>query len=122
MLAKKAGITFAQFVMMTPFPGTVDFDRWEKNMEGNTPEVGGVPITRYWLIPAEVRPKMFTPHGTMSTDEIRERTQGVWDQFLQHAGGLGALEVRADIARTAGVCVHFEAVSADVCEYRDLDG
>jgi hypothetical protein len=24
---------------------------------------------------------MFSPHDTMSTDEIRERTQGVWDQF-----------------------------------------
>jgi tRNA A37 methylthiotransferase MiaB len=80
-LAKKANLTFAQFVMMTPFPGTVDFDRWEKSMEGNVPEVGGIPITRYWLIPAEVRPKMFTPHQTMSMDEIRERTQGVWDSF-----------------------------------------
>ena len=29
-MALKAGITFAQFVMMTPFPGTVDFSRWEK--------------------------------------------------------------------------------------------
>ena len=29
-MALKAGITFAQFVMMTPFPGTVDFGRWEK--------------------------------------------------------------------------------------------
>jgi hypothetical protein len=29
-LALKAGVTFAQFVMMTPFPGTVDFGRWEK--------------------------------------------------------------------------------------------
>lgn len=25
-----AGLTFAQFVMLTPFPGTVDFRRWEK--------------------------------------------------------------------------------------------
>ncbi len=80
-LAKQAGLTFAQFVMMTPFPGTVDFDRWEKSLGENVPKVGGVPITRYWLIPAEVRPKMFTPHATMSMDEIRERTQGVWDSF-----------------------------------------
>ncbi len=29
-MALKAGVTFAQFVMMTPFPGTVDFGRWEK--------------------------------------------------------------------------------------------
>ena len=80
-LAKQAGLTFAQFVMMTPFPGTVDFDRWEKSLGEDVPKVGGIPITRYWLIPAEVRPKMFTPHATMSMDEIRERTQGVWDSF-----------------------------------------
>ena len=79
--AKQADLTFAQFVMMTPFPGTVDFDRWEKNMNGDVLRVDGVPITRYWLIPAAVRPKMFSPHETMTTDEIRERTQGVWDSF-----------------------------------------
>jgi hypothetical protein len=74
-------VTFAQFVMMTPFPGTVDFNRWEKEQEQNPTFVDGVPITRYWLIPASVRPKMFTPHPLMTTDEIRERTQGVWDRF-----------------------------------------
>ena len=30
-LAKKADVTFAQFVMMTPFPGTVDFHRMGKS-------------------------------------------------------------------------------------------
>jgi hypothetical protein len=80
-MAKEANLTFAQFVMMTPFPGTVDFDRWEKSMNGTTPHVAGIPITRYWLIPAAVRPKMFTPHETMTADEIRRRTQGVWDTF-----------------------------------------
>jgi len=80
-MAKKAGITFAQFVMMTPFPGTVDFGRWEKEQAQNPTMVGDVPITRYWLIPAAIRPKMFTPHPTMSSDEIRERTQRVWDRF-----------------------------------------
>jgi radical SAM superfamily enzyme YgiQ (UPF0313 family) len=80
-MAKKAGITFAQFVMMTPFPGTVDFGRWEKEQAVNPTMVGGVPITRYWLIPTAVRPKMFTPHPTMSSDEIRGRTQKVWDRF-----------------------------------------
>jgi hypothetical protein len=80
-LAKEADLTFAQFVMMTPFPGTVDFDRWEKNMHGSVAHVAGVPITRYWLIPAAMRPKMFSPHSTMTADEIRKRTQGVWDTF-----------------------------------------
>lgn len=80
-LALKAGITFSQFVMMTPFPGTVDFARWEKEQAANPVLVAGTPITRYWLIPMSIRPKMFTPHPTMSSDEIKERTQGVWDQF-----------------------------------------
>jgi radical SAM superfamily enzyme YgiQ (UPF0313 family) len=82
-MALKAGVTFAQFVMMTPFPGTVDFTRWEKEQSAHPTMVGDVPITRYWMIPTEVRPKMFTPHPTMSSDEIRERTQKVWDRFYR---------------------------------------
>ncbi len=41
----------------------------------------GVPITRYWLISGERRPKLYIPHPTMSPDEIRRRTQRVWDAF-----------------------------------------
>ncbi len=80
-MALKAGVTFAQFVMMTPFPGTIDFGRWEKEQAKNPTLVDGVPITRYWLIPTETRPKMFTPHPSMSSGEISERTQKVWDRF-----------------------------------------
>jgi len=80
-MALKAEITFAQFVTMTPFPGTVDFARWEKEQAKNPTLVGGVPITRYWMIPSDIRPKMFTPHPSMSSDEIRERTQKAWDRF-----------------------------------------
>ena len=50
-------------------------------MNGNVPHVAGTPITRYWLIPSNVRPTMFTPHQTMSTEEISDRTQKVWDSF-----------------------------------------
>ena len=84
-LALKSSITFAQFVMMTPFPGTVDFTRWEKEQSKHPTLVGGIPITRFWLIPPAIRPKMFTPHPIMSSDEIRERTQGVWDRFYDMA-------------------------------------
>src|SRR3954469_12471510 len=31
-LAQRAGVTFAQFVMLTPFPGTLDFAKWEETM------------------------------------------------------------------------------------------
>ena len=80
-LAQRAGLTFAQFVMLTPFPGTVDFERWEKEQNKDLQTVAGIPLTRYWLIPAEIRPKMFMPHPTMSSEEMRQLTQGVWDRF-----------------------------------------
>ena len=32
-------------------------------------------------IPSDVRPKHFSPHPTMTTDEIRIGTQKVWDDF-----------------------------------------
>jgi radical SAM superfamily enzyme YgiQ (UPF0313 family) len=80
-MALRSGVTFAQFVMMTPFPGTVDFARWEKEQSVNPTIIEGTPITRYWLIPEWIRPTMLTPHPSMSTEEIMERTQGVWDRF-----------------------------------------
>jgi radical SAM superfamily enzyme YgiQ (UPF0313 family) len=80
-LARDANLTFAQFVMLTPFPGTLDFDKWEKSFDGAPPAVDGVPITRHWLIPAERRPKYYMPHPTMTQDEVRARTQAVWDRF-----------------------------------------
>ena len=64
-LAQRSGIAFAQFVMLTPFCGTVDFDKWEKSLGDNPFSVDGIPITRYWLIPQHKRPKMFMPHPTM---------------------------------------------------------
>ncbi|HEY0784718.1 MAG TPA: radical SAM protein, partial [Acidobacteriaceae bacterium] len=82
-LALKAEVTFAQFVMMTPFPGTVDFIKWEKEQSVAPTLVNGIPITRYWLIPIAHRPKMFTPHPVMSAGEIKDRTQGVWDRFYE---------------------------------------
>jgi hypothetical protein len=80
-LAEKADITFAQFVMLTPFPGTVDFEKWEREMAADQTRVDGIPITRHWLIPQAVRPKVYSPHPLMTPDEIRARTQQVWDQF-----------------------------------------
>ncbi len=67
--------------MLTPFPGTVDFGKWEKEAASDVAQVDGVPLTRYWLIPSSRRPKIYTPHPAMSPDEIRERTQQAWDAF-----------------------------------------
>jgi tRNA A37 methylthiotransferase MiaB len=79
-LAQRSGITFAQFVMLTPFPGTIDFNKWEQQAT-DVPRVDGVPLTRYWLIPPEDRPKVYMPHPRMSADQIRQGTQHVWDRF-----------------------------------------
>jgi radical SAM superfamily enzyme YgiQ (UPF0313 family) len=80
-VAQRAGVTFAQFVMLTPFPGTVDFAKWENTMELDPQRIGGIPLTRHWLIPQAHRPKTYCPHPLMSADEIRQRTQAVWDRF-----------------------------------------
>ena len=80
-VAERAGVTFAQFVMLTPYPGTVDFEAWEKRVDVDAAQVGGIPITRHWLIPQAQRPKVYVPHPVMTPDEIRARTQAVWDRF-----------------------------------------
>jgi len=80
-IADRAGLAFAQFVMLTPYPGTVDFAAWEKGLGENATRIAGVPVTRHWLIPQAQRPKVYAPHPVMSPDEIRARTQAVWDRF-----------------------------------------
>jgi radical SAM superfamily enzyme YgiQ (UPF0313 family) len=79
-LAQRAGVSFAQFVMLQPLPGTVDFGRWEREAT-DVPVVDGVPLTRYWLIPPERRPRVYSPHPNMSADDLRRHTQSVWDRF-----------------------------------------
>jgi len=80
-VAERAGLTFAQFVMLTPFPGTLDFADWEKSLGEEPPRVGGIPVSRHWLIPQAIRPKVYMEHPAMSPDQIRRRTQDVWDSF-----------------------------------------
>jgi radical SAM superfamily enzyme YgiQ (UPF0313 family) len=80
-LAQRADLTFAQFVLLTPFPGTVDFDKWaaEENRRGTA--IDGIPLTQHWLIPEGRRPRLYTPHPTMSLEQIRVGTQHAWDRF-----------------------------------------
>ena len=80
-LAKRADITFAQFVTLTPFPGTLDFEKWEREEGDNMAVVDGTPVSRHWLIPQAKRPKLLTPHPVMSAEQIRQGTQNVWNDF-----------------------------------------
>ncbi len=56
--------------------------------------VDGVPMTRYWLIPGHRRPKLYTPHPTMSPEEIRGAHAGRLGSVLQPAEHLGAGRLR----------------------------
>ena len=80
-LARRADLAFAQFVTLTPFPGTLDFERWEREQGASMPVIDGVPASRYWLLPHSRRPKLYTPHPVMSVEEIRRGTQRAWDRF-----------------------------------------
>ncbi len=106
-VADRAGVAFAQFVMLTPFPGTVDYDRWEKKLGDHPQEIAGVPITRRWLIPQHLRPKLYWPHPTMTADEIRDRTQQVWDRFYQW----GAIWRRSSFIRSRSGRLAFLLIS-----------
>ena len=105
-LAEQADLAFAQFVLLTPFPGTVDFDKWaaEENRRGT--EIGGVPITQHWLIPEEQRPRLYAAHPTMSLEQIRVGTQRAWDRFysIKHVWGRSRV-VRSVRARIAFVLI-----------------
>jgi radical SAM superfamily enzyme YgiQ (UPF0313 family) len=105
-LAQRAGVSFAQFVMLTPFPGTVDFARWERTA-ANEVAVTGVPLTRYWLIPPSERPKIYLPHPMMSPEEIRMRTQRVWDRFYS----LSAIWQRSTCVRSIRARLAFVLIS-----------
>jgi radical SAM superfamily enzyme YgiQ (UPF0313 family) len=80
-LAQRAGVSFAQFVMLTPLPGTVDFAKWEREAGGEV--IDGVPLTRYWLVPPSQRPRVYASHPTMTAGEIRRFTQETWDWFYR---------------------------------------
>jgi radical SAM superfamily enzyme YgiQ (UPF0313 family) len=105
--AVQAEIAFAQFVTLTPYPGTVDFLRWEKQMEASPVEIVGIPITRRWLIPQALRPKVYWPHPTMSAEEIRRNTQSVWDTFY----GLKSIWVRSRFIKSLRARLAFVLIS-----------
>ena len=105
-LAQRAGVAFAQFVMLTPLPGTVDFARWEREAT-NVPTVAGTPLTRYWLIPPEHRPRVYTSHPRMSAEELRARTQRVWDRFY----ALGPIWERSRCVRSLRARLAFVLIS-----------
>ena len=106
-VAERSDLTFAQFVMLTPFPGTLDFADWEKAQGEQPPTVGSIPVTRHWLIPQDKRPKVYVEHPAMTPDEIRERTQAVWDRFYS----LSSIWKRAEVVSSLKAKLMFVLIS-----------
>jgi len=106
-MAQQADLAFAQFVLLTPFPGTVDFEKWaaEENWKGT--KIDGVPLTQHWLIPEFLRPRIYAVHPTMSIEEIRDGTQRAWDRFYSWR----LVWARSRIVRTLRARVAFVLIS-----------
>ena len=80
-IAQRAKVAFAQFVPLTVFPGTVDFERLERELGDSIQKVNGVPITRRWLIPKAQRREAYILNEHFTPEDLRFRTQIVWDHF-----------------------------------------
>ena len=116
---ERAGVTFAQFVMLTPFPGTLDFAALEKSLGADAPRIGGVPISRHWLIPQGKRPKVYMDHPVMNPTRsaIAPRPYGIGSIRCQASGRVRASGLFAEGA--PGLRPHLEDLSPDVREHRD---
>src|SRR6185295_9692040 len=106
-VAEEADLTFAQFVMLTPFPGTLDFAAWEKSLGENPERIGGIPISRHWLIPQAQRPKIYMDHPVMTPEEIRRGTQDVWDRFYSFK----SIWARASVVKSLKARLTFVLIS-----------
>ena len=117
-LAKKADLTFAQFVMMTPFPGTVDFDKWEKGLGENTathPRCSRNPLlapsgtqsSKALYISSEV----FCPKKFASVHRACGTTSTVFQEIWKRSRCAPTLKARL------AFCLHLQAIPPDVRQY-----
>jgi hypothetical protein len=97
-LLEEADVAFAQFMRLTPFPGTVDFMHWEKRLQAEASARGSGPVTPYWLVPYEERPKVQIPHPTMAPDELLAGTTQAWRRFYS----LGPVWRRSRVVSSPG--------------------
>jgi hypothetical protein len=106
-VATRADLALAQFVMLTPLPGTLDFGKWEASFGAEPPTVDGIPVTRYWLLPTEKRPKIYIEHPNMTPEQIRLQTQAVWDKFYS----LPNIWARAGVVKSLKARLAFMLIS-----------
>ena len=79
-LAQRAGISFAQFVMLQPFPGTVDFAKWEKEPSARVSRSTAMPLVALLADPADrAAEDLHAASGDVGGRDPRRRTQATWD-------------------------------------------
>ena len=118
-VADRAGLTFAQFVMLTPYPGTVDFAAWEKRLGAEAPRIDDIPITRHWLIPQAPTPQDLLAASRDDVGGDSRAYPGRVGSVLQPAAGLGTIAVHDDAEGAARLRADLEAVPPDVRQHRD---
>ena len=118
-LAEQADVTFAQFVMLTPFPGHARFREvgeatWATDADASRRHADHAALADSAGAAAEGL------HAAPDdgADEIRARTQGVWDEFYSCRSIWARSRVVQVAEGAAGVRADLEAVPADVREHR----
>ena len=100
-MAQRAGVTFAQFVMLTPFPGTIDFERWEEKMAQENIRIARHPDHAPLADPAGAAAEgVFAASGDAARRNPGAHASRV-GSVLQLAEHLGALVLREEPQGTA---------------------
>jgi radical SAM superfamily enzyme YgiQ (UPF0313 family) len=103
-VADKGGLPFAQFLMLAPFPGSVDFMVWEKKI--GDANVDGIPLSRYWMIPISRRPRSFNQDRALAA-ATQGHARHAWTQFYS----LRRIWRRSTVARTLRARLMFVLIS-----------
>ncbi len=121
-VAEQAELTFAQFVMLTPFPGTVDFERWEKTHGGRREKRRWSSSHARLAYSAGKTAKTFLDASRDGRRRDQISHPGSLGPFLQHQGDLEALRVSEIDQGSSGFYLDFETVSSHVRRYRHRHG
>ena len=117
-LAQEAGIAFAQFVTLTPFPGTVDFQGWEKSIDEQRAERRRDSPESLLAHPEKSAAQALSSSpGDDPPGDSRSHARRV-DPFLSPARGLEALVLHDEASRPPGLRADLEALPPDVRQYR----
>ena len=120
-IAERAGVTLAQFVMLTPYPGTIDFQAWEKSLGEDATKNRRNP--RHPALADSPGEPAEGLHAASGHDPGRDPRQDArcLGSVLQPVAHLGAVARHADAAVAAGVHPGLEALPPDVREHGHRD-